>query len=223
MQYRFPPEIDASELVQSLVDRFDREPALAVIGPHGTGKTTLLHCLKPRLEAGFGDVRYVRLNSSSKPVSPVEATRMLAHQGLVVIDGFEQLPLASRLVIVAYAKFGRQAGRLLATAHRRQWLVPTFFCTRWDATIVRDLTAEKLAGLTAWQRAAMQPIADRLAQQHLGDREVGSSVPANVRDYWFSLYDAYEELRSESTATPSGTVNSQFCRSLPRGRDFFQT
>jgi len=211
MQYRFPPEIDPETFAQSLLDRFEKEAALAVTGPHGTGKTTLLHFLiarleAARLEANFDAVRFVRLSSSSKPIGLVEATRLVAGQTLVVIDGFEQLPVASRLAIVARLKCGNGAARLLVTTHRRQWFVPTFYRTRWDMQIVRSLTAEKLARLPTQQRIVMQRIADRLADQQLSSRKREGVASANVRDYWFSLYDAYEEL--------------QLFGSSRRGRDF---
>jgi energy-coupling factor transporter ATP-binding protein EcfA2 len=196
MRYRFAPEIDSEKFAQSLLDRFEKESALAVIGPHGSGKTTLLHFLIPHLEECFDDVHHVRLNSSSKPIGLVDASRLVAVQKLVVIDGFEQLPVASRLAIVARLKCAHGAARLLVTAHRNQWFVPTFYRTRWDTQIVRSLTAEKLAHLSTRQRIAMQRIADRLADQHLSNREHAGVVTANVREYWFSLYDAYEELQS---------------------------
>lgn len=208
MQYRFSPEIDPSEWAQSLVDRFQHESALAVIGPHGTGKTTLLQFLMPRLEACFGDVRLVRLSSSGQPIGPVEATRWVANEGLLVIDGYEQLPAASRLAMIARLRWGRAATRMLVTAHRRQWLVPTFFCTSWNVEIVRDLTVEKLADLPAEQQIAMQRIADQLAQQHLARGKMGGVSTANVRDYWFSLYDAYEELRNGPSVAAQGTAKS---------------
>lgn len=208
MQYRFTPEIDPRDWVQSLVDRFERQSALAVIGPHGTGKTTLLHFLMPRLAVRFGDVRYVRLSSSDPLIGPAEATRLVAGQTLVVIDGYEQLPVASRLAILARLKLGRAATRMLVTAHRRQWLVPTFFSTRWDAKIVRDLTAEKLAHLPREQQIAMRQIADQLVKRYLPEHKVDGAAAANVRDYWFSLYDAYEELRNGPSVAAQGRAKS---------------
>jgi hypothetical protein len=95
---------------------------------------------------------------------------------------------------------------MLVTAHRRQWLVPTFFCTRWEVEIVRDLTAEKLADLPVEQQIAMRRIADQLAQRLLAGGEIGGAAAANVRDYWFSLYDAYEKLRSGPSVVANGTT-----------------
>ncbi len=208
MQYRFSQAIDPSDWVHSLVDRFQQEPALAVIGPHGTGKTTLLHFLMPRLETCFGDVRYVRLSSWDQPIRPTEAARWVAGQRLLVIDGYEQLPAASRLAIVARLKWRPSETRMLVTAHRRQWLVPTFFCTHWDAEIVSELTAEKLAHLPIEQQNAMRQVADQLAQRFVAGSKPGGAATANVRDYWFSLYDAYEELRNGASVFAKGTTKS---------------
>jgi hypothetical protein len=225
MHYRFASEIDPETFAQSLLDRFEKESALAVIGPHGTGKTTLLHFLMPRLEAvrleaNFDAVCHVRLSSSGKPIGLVAAARLVAGRTLVVIDGFEQLPLASRLAIVARLKCRRGSARLLVTAHRRQWFVPTFYRTCWDMQIVRSLTTEKLAHLPTQSRIAMQRIADRLADQQLSNRDRAWMAPANVRDYWFALYDAYEELRNETINPPGGMSKSQLYRSSRRGSEF---
>ncbi|HBJ39155.1 MAG TPA: hypothetical protein DDZ51_31295 [Planctomycetaceae bacterium] len=208
MRYRFTPDIDPERFAQSLADRLQKESALAVIGPHGTGKTTLLHFLMPRLEAYFGEVRFVRLCSSSKPFGPPEAARLIAGQALVVIDGYEQLSVASRVAMIARLKCLQLSTRLLITAHRRQWFVPTFFCTRWDAKLVSDLTAEKLADLPREQRFAMQQIADQLARRYPPEQKVSGAASANVRDYWFSLYDAYERLRNERSTAGRGTARS---------------
>lgn len=225
MQYRFTPEIDPETFAQALLERFKKKSALAVIGPHGTGKTTLLHFLMPRLEvachqANFAAVRYVRLSSSGKPIGLVEAARLVAGRTLVVIDGFEQLPLASRLAVLARLKCLPDSARLLVTAHRRQWFVPTFYRTRWDTQIVRCLTTEKLAHLPTQSRIEMQRIADRLADQQLSNRERAVVETANVRDYWFSLYDEYEELRNETLNPSDDTSKSKSHGSSRRGSEF---
>lgn len=212
MQYRFASDIDPDELFRSLLDRFKSSPALAVIGPHGTGKSTLIHSLLRKIdaagqEAGTGGVRVIRLSTSTKPVWPLEAIRMVQRRSLVVIDGFEQMPLVSRLAIVSRLHSGRSSARLLVTAHRRQWFIPTFFCTYWDVEVIRDLTAEKLLHLPIAKRKVMLQIANRLEQQHLANRKIAAETPANVRDYWFSLYDAYEKLRNESPVA-SGDVGN---------------
>lgn len=209
MQYRFPPGIDTDVWVRSLVARLQNDNALAVIGPHGTGKTTLLHFLLPRLEAHFHDVQFVRLTSSTKSIGLLAAMRLATGNSLIVLDGFEQLPLVARLAMITRVRWGRNGAKLLVTAHRKQWLVPTVFSTFWDAQIVRQLTEEKLAHLPKPQQTAMQLIAQRMAQQYLSPGDSGGATTASVRDYWFSLYDAYEEMRSEFVFNPDLTAEGR--------------
>lgn len=212
MEYRFPSDVDPMETVGRLIQRFQTEAALAIVGPHGTGKTTLLHHLIGQLRshvdgACFHGVRFHRLNSSSQKFGPSTVVRWIESRTLVVIDGFEQLPVASRLAALAVLKCRRGGARLLVTAHRRQWMVPTFFSTNWQPDIVRDLTAEKIAHLPMERRIKMQQVAEKLVKQyrsgsHVGKPAVGKEKVGNVRDYWFALYDAYEELHRQGTNSP---------------------
>jgi ABC-type branched-subunit amino acid transport system ATPase component len=207
MEYRFPAGVDPIETVRRLVERFQTEPALAIVGPHGTGKTTLIHHLIGQLQstgtaACFDSVDHHRLNSSSKTLGPIAATRLVDSRTLVIIDGFEQMSLATRWAILSAVKCRRDGARLLVTTHRRQWFVPTFFSTSWQADVVRDLTAEKIAHLPMDQRIKMQQVAERLAARYLFGSHVAKEKAASVRDYWFELYDAYEELRPKSSSSP---------------------
>jgi len=217
--YRFAAGQDADAVAGAAIAQLNHCGTAAIIGPHGTGKSTLLHTLMPRLQAAFAHVQLVRLSSTSQAVQ--ELRRSLEEQATagdecavqprcLVIDGFEQLPWLVRQRLIgrsrrwaAKRRRGRRAAAgtgLLVTAHRAQLRVPTLFWTGWDDELVSDLTAEKLCDLPEPTRQTML----RLAAEHAARLQHSRPAARNVRDYWFTLYDEYERLRAHhsSAAAP---------------------
>jgi hypothetical protein len=228
-QYRFGGPEDDSRALADLADQVSRHLATAIVGPHGTGKTTLLHNLVPLLVSRFSAIRRIRMTSSTARVSVGTALAMLApvftpdpsaaiecdeiggtaanRIRLVIIDGFEQLALPARLAPVLrlrcqivrdrfYSGDQESQVHLLVTAHRRPVGFRLIRQTRWDEETVRTLTTEKIANLPPQQRETMLRIADDLAKITLKS----AGPKANVRDYWFGLYDAYEKLCRQGSA-----------------------
>ena len=184
----------------------------AIIGPHGTGKSSLVHTLLPHLQQAFPIVTRLQLSSATDAMTELShwqrsVATSLASGGCWVIDGFEQLPWLVRRRLVAQARRWRpplarsrhsgQAKRpcLLLTAHRRQLGVKTVLQTDWDNAVVGVLTREKLAGLPP-----------QLRERMLGAARCQAAIMArhrNVRDYWFTLYDEFERLRAEGCVSSS--------------------
>lgn len=229
-RYRFGGEDDESPALTDLANHVSRHRATAIVGPHGTGKTTLLHNLIPLLRSRFSSIRRIRMTSSTPRVSTAAALAMLAPAfapepssairydvfdgsaaepaRLVVVDGFEQLGTLARLSLILrltcqtfrnrfHAGDGEPQVHLLVTAHRRPLGFRLIRQTRWDDDTVRTLTAEKITNLPPQQRQAMLRIADELAKMTLKS----AGPKANVRDYWFGLYDAYEQLCRRGSAS----------------------
>jgi hypothetical protein len=217
--YAFPPGEDLKSVATDLINQLYRRGAAAIIGPHGTGKSTLLNSLIPQLNVAFADIHRIQLSSSTDSLAELKTWLQEQHQiaapsaelaRCLVIDGFEQLSWTVRQQILWQAKYERSWLRsthlrlpprsyLLVTAHQPQFAIRTFYRTGWDDRIVKVLTEEKLGILPLPQRLAMLETAERQAIAIARVRPAHRSV----RDYWFSLYDEYERLRCSTPTLPS--------------------
>jgi hypothetical protein len=149
----------------------------AVVGPHGTGKTTLFLELRDRLTADGWRVAHLRLN--------VDAMRGALHGALaqmhaadsrtiVMLDGADLLgTLGWWRVKHRWRRSG--AGGLLITSHRTG-LLPTLVRTAPTLPLMHELVDE-LVGPAAGE--SLRPRVATLYEQHQG----------NMRDVLRSLYD----------------------------------
>jgi hypothetical protein len=177
MAYRFPPNVSAG----SLVDRLEQLGWWAqIIGPHGSGKSTLVHSLLPYLEQRNRDPRLITLSAGQRRLpwrgaeQPGWSTRTL-----VVLDGYEQLGLWNRWRLRRRCSI-RLAG-LLVTTHRDAGF-PTLFQTHVTADLARSLVADLLADSSV-------PIAVEDVDAALTRHQ------QNLREVLFDLYDLYERRR----------------------------
>ena len=151
----------------------------ALVGPHGSGKSTLREDLGRRLDRDGWTVRTIGLHAD-EPLPPRATWRELAAfqaagaRHLVAIDGAEQLGpwrwwrLRRRL-----------AGPLLITTHRPGRL-PTLHHHAVDPTLLRSLVADLVGPADA---ARLGPRCDALFAHHRG----------NLRDCLRALYDDWAE------------------------------
>lgn len=153
--------IDAGER-ERLVSRLRTENWRGcLLGPEGTGKTTLLENLQPRIEAEGNTVVWVRLTAESKPPerqATICRVAALKPGQVCFFDGGETL---GRLAWWRLLKKTRATGGLVATVHRRPHGLPVVFHTKPDLS--RSLLlAKELAG-THWddQLAAVAKAAFR--------------------------------------------------------------
>jgi len=165
------------ETVDGVVDRFVEAGCRgALVGPHGTGKSTLIEEMLPLLRLRGYSPSLLRLNEDDHPQVAKRVEQWLletaAHQ-LLVLDGAEQLGF------FPWRRFKRRSSRfagLLITTHRPGRL-PTLLRTessvRLLATIVRELVPDNTLSplfLTA------------LFRRHRG----------NLRDCLRELYDLWD-------------------------------
>jgi energy-coupling factor transporter ATP-binding protein EcfA2 len=106
----------------------------ALVGPHGTGKTTRLRALAARLAAEGWTVVWIQWHDdgTTTPADWRAAVRDAGPRTVVCLDGSENLgPLAAYQL----HRYTRRAGGVLATRHRRSLLLPTLATYAPDAVL----------------------------------------------------------------------------------------
>jgi energy-coupling factor transporter ATP-binding protein EcfA2 len=149
-----------------------------IIGPHGSGKSSLVAELLPLLEATGRRVAIYSLHQGDRTI-PISKADVAAwnEETQVVVDGYEQLSWWSKRRLQSQVK-SRQAG-LLITAHQPMGL-PPLFVTEPTLALARQIVAELVKS---------DP------NQTLTDAEVAAAFTAhgaNLREMLFSLYDVYQ-------------------------------
>ncbi len=150
----------------------------AIIGAHGTGKTTLLEGLEARLrQQGFG-TRFIRLDAEHRALSPGFLDGLCASltgNEVLLFDGAEQMsPLAWRW----FRWRARRARGLLITTHQPGRL-PTLWECRTSPALLADIASE----LLRVQPASILEVAADLFSNHEG----------NLRDALREWYDRVAE------------------------------
>jgi hypothetical protein len=170
--YRFPPGMDAARLCRQLESS---GWCGAIVGDHGTGKTTLLHSLVPRLEQHGRVICWFTLRAGDKK-SPVVFPPTPPPGLQIVVDGYEQLGWWARRSLQRQCQ-RRRAG-LLVTTHQASNL-PTLWHTQPSLQLLRRLVAQLL---NDHEQAIDDQVIAGLYDRHQG----------NIRETLFSLYDCYE-------------------------------
>lgn len=154
-----------------------------IVGPHGSGKTTLVRHLSSHLQRRFAAIEFLIVRS----IGEVRVCRCLKGnpqtvisppnsdgnpRTLYVIDGIERLSWLQRKLLLADCR--RRGIGLLVTAHRRLLGLPVFFETSFDQMrfdkILHHLSSQQYK--TQYQRLSNQ----------FGE---------NCRAMLFELYDDY--------------------------------
>ena len=146
----------------------------AIVGPKGSGKTTLVEDLAERLTAAGRRWRMIRLSEEDGRIAP-GALRRLARDEIVFVDGAEQLPLPRWLWLRWQT---RRAAGLIVTTHSRGRL-STLLETTTSPQLLHEILGD-LLGCHAVSPAA----AAALHARHGG----------NIRDALRELYDQFAGL-----------------------------
>jgi GTPase SAR1 family protein len=158
---------------------------VALVGPHGRGKTTLLEELARRLTERGLRTRTVMLHEGDRRLSAAQRAtlfRDLTPADVLLLDGAEQL---GRLAWLEVRTRSWAAGGLVITSHQ-PGLLPTLYECHTTPELLAGIV-EDLAGVEGYQRL---PDAGELLARHGG----------NVRDALRELYDLCAGLTSSSAA-----------------------
>ncbi|MFV1965504.1 MAG: hypothetical protein ACC628_08795 [Pirellulaceae bacterium] len=175
--FRFPSGVAPEQLVHQL-----RQQSWwgEILGPHGSGKSTLVTTLEPLLREAGRDVRYFTLHQGEKRLSISHHVRTTwAASTQVVVDGYEQLSLWQRAMLKRICK--RQHAGLLVTTHESIAL-PTLYRTSISLELAQQLVGELTGG------DASLITSDDVRQSFHRQQ-------ANLREVFFELYDVYESRR----------------------------
>jgi hypothetical protein len=157
-----------------LIDRIQRHRyRAAIIGPEGTGKTTLLEDLAPRLDAMGHRTRLVRWQTFDNVTcrDRLERVRQCSQQGeMILLDGADQMP------VWAWMIFRWRVTRFIVTANTPRWATATLIRTQTSLALLDAILAELLE---TDDRLRWQPVAHELFDRHRG----------NIREVLRDLYD----------------------------------
>ena len=174
------PEIAWEKLLHRLAEMHYRA---AVVGPYGTGKTTLLEDLETRLKAKGFQTAWIRLRQDSPHWETGSALKSITRR-ILLVDGAEQLGWARW----QYFKWlTRQAAGLIITTHRPGRLRTLWRCET-SSRLLSDIIAELLTG------SGFSPPTE--------PAELFSKHRGNLREALRECYDIVGRIHLESPAPP---------------------
>jgi hypothetical protein len=192
IEYVFAPAAAAGQPTgpESIADQLLPLRRGLILGPHGSGKSTLVRTLLPQLRCRFTAVDVVQTHASPSrtwQARAVHARRLaratrdcqtkLPRGGLLVVDGLEQLHWLDRRRLIRAAARSNQW--LLGTGHQPLGGFHTIFQT--------VVTAELLLGLT---ESLLQQTPSRVARPVRAELQRRDLCQvSDVRGLWFDLYD----------------------------------
>ena len=149
-----------------------------IIGPHGSGESSLLSELLPLLEASGRRIELYSLHQGDRTIHITKAVVAAWNaDAQIVVDGYEQLSWWSKRRLQSQVK-AQKAGMLI-TAHQPMGL-PPLFATQPTLALARQIVAEL----------------QRTDPNHaLTDADVAVAFAANggnLREMLFSLYDVFK-------------------------------
>lgn len=176
--YRFEEECRLDRLIETAA----RLRLVQIVGPHGTGKTTLLESLEVHARRrGLAVVRATLSDRGRRLPDPFlqEMQGPDRTRTLFMVDGYEQLSLLGRLSLRRTC-WKKTAG-LILTCHRPARFVPVLHRTFPDPKLFRELVA-----ILTEQESF--PIDEETVNTIF--RQSGG----NFREAFFRLYDLIEDL-----------------------------
>jgi energy-coupling factor transporter ATP-binding protein EcfA2 len=173
LPFVFPPGQSAAALVDRLRAQGWRGE---IVGPHGSGKSSLLAALIPAIHDAGRPTLLVTLHDGQRRLPQSVRWAEIAAGTIVVVDGFEQLSAWSRFRLEALCR--RRNLGLVVTSHASVGLPPL-----WTTEVTPELARRLVNQLLGDESAVISPDeVDSCLARHRG----------NLRETLFELYDLYE-------------------------------
>ncbi len=183
LPFQFPTGVSAEQLVVQLAATNWRGE---IVGPHGSGKSTLVETLKPHLAAAGRSLACITLREGQRRLPTDFVRKSLASaRPLLIVDGYEQLSWLSRILLTWRCRRG--AAGLLVTSHTPIGH-PLLYRTRANLQLVEQLVSTLTASNSSPVSAA-----DVVASH--------ACHGSNLRELLFALYDRHEALTAAEGAT----------------------
>lgn len=171
-----PRDADGAPLdLDALVARARALRAVAIVGPHGAGKTNLLTALAGRLAAAGHLAGLVRARSRPDAALVLRAVREAPPDSTLCIDGWEAVGAVRGMLIRRWARC-RRVG-LIVTSHRPTGMPVVVRCATTAALLAR-LVAE----LPGHGGVIAKVDVEQAFRAHRGD----------IREALYDLYDRFE-------------------------------
>ena len=176
------------ELVDMLLGIRSNEAATSngmrwsIVGPHGTGKSTLTCCLIELILKRYVPVQVIRLSTEQRQIKQSWKLQTLAKQGIFIVDGYEQLSIVGKLQLCIQARSLEQC--LLITAHTKMLGFRTLYETKRTRLTEEIVVRNLLEGLSVSSNDLLTSTFWQDSKQRHGQ---------NLRESLFDAYDWYEQ------------------------------
>ena len=209
VRYRFAPGRNGAnsshmnQFLDAMMLSLKSNQRSQIVGSHGTGKTTLLHTLLPRLQDSYKRVVFKQLTNDPRRSwyqrmlqrktsgqQVVTDLRGLATGSMMVVDGWEQLFSFHQRRAIKLAQSNKVA--LLATSHQPISGFDLLHHSNMSPKLACSLADDLLTD-------SPYEVRQRVLEEIKG-RQITSQT--NIRDLWFELYDVVEDAHAQLASGP---------------------
>lgn len=187
-EYLFP----VGESIEKLIERLHEKRIVEIVGPHGSGKSTLVEMIRKSIECKFSKIVIPSHRDKTESLKEIElAIENCSSDDLVIVDGIEQMKASQRNRIFAQCK--KNNLMLLVTTHESVGF-ETLIRTETNYLLFKQMVDEMLHVQSDGDNypESVRPVTDAEIEK------VFKEYAPNIREALFALYDIFERRRSRA-------------------------